>query len=279
MDELFYDVNHPVRRPLHRAYIRKCLDNFDDSSNVIQLTGAEYTGPLAFVQFWLDTISEWKQEAGRTQLVALSCTKDVQDAVLADPARRPAVSVIDIRYWWYQSNGRLYAPEGGRHLTPRQHARLLKPKRTSFEQVYRAVREYRKMYPDKALVYSADDSYGWAVLMAGGSIPNIRNLTNRDLLAAIPRMRPLGMPGDSDGQYALVEPGRSYLVYVQSDGTIRLELDGTKGTFSVRWIDPGSGDISSVSNMIAAAGDVELRPKFTPCILWLTKEQNGEDLD
>ena len=26
MDELFYDATHPVRRSLHRAYIRKCLD-------------------------------------------------------------------------------------------------------------------------------------------------------------------------------------------------------------------------------------------------------------
>ncbi|MBD0287582.1 MAG: ABC transporter permease, partial [Flavisolibacter sp.] len=33
----FYDVKHPVRRQLHRAYIRQCLDNFKDNTGVIQL--------------------------------------------------------------------------------------------------------------------------------------------------------------------------------------------------------------------------------------------------
>jgi hypothetical protein len=277
MDELFYDVNNPVRRPLHQAYIRKCLDNFAGNSNVIQLTGAEYTGPLEFIQFWLDTISEWTRETGRSQLIGLSCTKDVQDAILTDPVRRRMVSVIDIRYWWYQSNGKLYAPQGGRHLSPRQHARLLNPKRTSFDQVYRAMRDYRKMHPDKAVVYSADDAYGWAVLMAGGSIPNIRNLTSRALLAAIPRMKPFDVLAGTHGQYVLAEPGQNYLVYAHSGKTIKLELGDTKGTLSVRWIDPGSGEVSSDGNIIATERGVELRPQFTPTVLWLTKQQSGED--
>lgn len=180
MDELFYDVNQPIRRSLHRAYIRKCLDNFSDNTNVIQLIGAEYTGPYHFVKFWLDTIIEWQQETGDNPLIGLSCTKDVQDKVLEDPAYRRVIDVIDIRYWWYQSDGKLYAPKGGQHLAPRQYVRLLNPKRTSFEQVFRAVREYRNKYPDKAVLYSADSSFGRAVLMAGGSIPNIPNITIED---------------------------------------------------------------------------------------------------
>ena len=40
------DISHPVRRELHRQYIRQCLNNFADNSNVIQLTSAEFTGPL-----------------------------------------------------------------------------------------------------------------------------------------------------------------------------------------------------------------------------------------
>ncbi|MHC4568921.1 MAG: DUF6298 domain-containing protein, partial [Planctomycetota bacterium] len=279
MDELFYDANHPVRRPLHRAYIRKCLENFSGNSNVIQLIGAEYTGPLDFVQFWLDVISEWKQETGQTQLIGLSCTKDVQDAVLADPMRRRTVSVIDIRYWWYQSNSKLYAPQGGRHLSPRQHARLLNPKRTSFDQVYTAVREYRTMYPDKAVVYSADDSYGWAVLMGGGSIPNIPGLTSQPLLTAIPRMKPFDMPADAHGQYALAEPGQGYLIYSRSGETIKLELGDIKGAFAVRWIDPKSGEVSVDGEVIAAGTGVELRPRFKPCVLWLTKQRNGEKVE
>ena len=78
------------------------------------------------------------------------------------------VDLIDIRYWHYQADGTTYAPKGGQNLAPRQHARLLKPKTTSFEQVYRAVNEYRQKFPGKAVMYSGDGyvSNGWAAFMA-----------------------------------------------------------------------------------------------------------------
>ncbi|MHC4556327.1 MAG: DUF6298 domain-containing protein [Planctomycetota bacterium] len=271
MDELFYDVNHPVRRSLHRAYIRKCLENFIDNSNVVQLTSAEFTGPLEFVRFWLDTIMDWERETGHKPLIGLSCTKDVQDAILADPVRGGAVSVIDIRYWWYQAGGKLYAPEGGKHLAPRQHARLQNPRRTSFSQVVRAIRDYRNKYPDKAVLYSADAEFGWAVLMGGGSIPDLRNLTNRALLAAIPRMRPLDLPVGAAEQYALAEPGRSYLIYAASGEQIQIDLTEAKGTFIPRWLDLKSGEVASISDPVAGGEKVELTIKFKPCVLWLVQ--------
>src|SRR5690606_12202213 len=152
MDEQFYDINHPIRREIHRAYIRKCLENFQNNSNVIHLISAEFTGPLHFVEFWIDVIKEWKQETGKNVFVALSTTKDVQDVILKDKNRATEIQFIDIRYWHYQADGSTYAPEGGKHLAPRQHARLLKPKKTSFDQVYRAVSEYRMNFPDKAVI-------------------------------------------------------------------------------------------------------------------------------
>ena len=36
--ELFYDVSHPVRRELHRGFIRQCLNNFTNNANVIQFS-------------------------------------------------------------------------------------------------------------------------------------------------------------------------------------------------------------------------------------------------
>jgi hypothetical protein len=61
--ELFYDMTHPIRRKLHEGYIRQCLENFTNNANVIQFTSAEFTGPLHFMQFWLDTIAEWEQRS------------------------------------------------------------------------------------------------------------------------------------------------------------------------------------------------------------------------
>ena len=221
MAEQFYNATNPVRRVLHRAYIRQCLNNFTNVANVIQFTSAEFTGPLEFMQFWLDTIGEWEHETGRHPLVALSCTKDVQDAILADPARRALVDVIDIRYWWYQSDGKAYAPPGGHNLSPRQFQRLLRPRRASFDQVVRAVREYRQQFPEKAVIYSADPSFGWAGLMGGGSIPNIPGLNDPALLAVLPTMKPFEWPDEAKDQYALAEPGHNYLVYSHGTGPVR----------------------------------------------------------
>ncbi len=105
-------------------------------------------------------------------MIGLSATKDVQDAILADAARAAVIDIIDIRYWHYQQDGTAYAPLGGQSLAPRQQARQFKPKKTSFEQVYRAVREYREKFAGKAVIYSGDsyDNLGWAVFMAGGSL-------------------------------------------------------------------------------------------------------------
>ena len=91
---MFYDITHPVRRELHRQYIRQCLNNFADNPKVIQLTSAEFTGPLHFVQLWLDVIAEWETETGKKAKVALSTTKDVQDAILADPKRAAVVEDV-----------------------------------------------------------------------------------------------------------------------------------------------------------------------------------------
>jgi len=176
--EQFYDVTHPVRRELHRAYIRKCLENFKDNTSVIQLISEEFTGPLHFVEFWLDVIAEWEKETGYHPLIALSATKDVQDAILADPVRSGTVDIIDIRYWFYRDNGSLYAPQGGLNLAPRQHGRLTPPGKASYESVFRAVKEYRDKYPSKAVIYNSDgaEQYGKAVFDAGGSLATLKNM-------------------------------------------------------------------------------------------------------
>src|SRR4030095_2304872 len=175
MAEQFYDTTNVGRKKIHRAFIRQCLENFKDNKSVVQLIGAEFTGPLHFVQFWLDVIDQWEKENKQKEIIGLSTTKDVQDAILGDPKRAAVVDLIDIRQWHYQEDGTTYEPKGGKNLAPRQHARLLKPKRTSFEQVYRAVSEYKQKFPTKAVIYSGDsyDQFGWAVLMAGGSLATL----------------------------------------------------------------------------------------------------------
>jgi hypothetical protein len=237
--EQFYDISHPVRRELHKAYIRQCLENFRGTTSVIHLTSEEYTGPLHFVQFWLDVISEWEAETGEHPLIALSATKDVQDAILADSVRSKTVDVIDIRYWFYRADGTVYAPLGGLNLAPRQHARLVKPGSASFESVYRAVAEYREKYPEKAVIYYADGylQHAWAAFMAGGSMAALPIIENKEFLKAAALMKPVPELS-GNGRYVLGND-QGFIVYTSEN-----EVDKTicMGDFNIMRINPKTGN-------------------------------------
>ena len=273
MDEQFYDVTNTARKSLHRQYIRQCLDNFRDNTSVIQLTSAEYTGPASFVRFWINVIGEWEKEKGLNAIIGLSTTKDVQDAILNDVSHAMLVDLIDIRYWHYQEDGSLYAPAGGKHLAPRQHARLLKPKRTSFEQVHRAVLEYREKFPGKAVIYSADsyDSFGWAVFMAGGSLPVLPATTNAALLQSAATMIPAKMEGT---KWALRNDKGEFIIYT-NDVNVTADFDKTKSKFLVQWIDPKTGQVVSKEEKTGGEKKLQLQsPQAGEIILWVTKPTN-----
>lgn len=274
MAEQFYDVSHPVRREIHRAYIRKCLENFKENTGVIQLISAEYTGPLHFVQFWIDVIKEWEKETGKKVIVGLSTTKDVQDTILADTERASVIDVIDIRYWHFQANGMTYAPLGGQNLAPRQHARLLNPKKSSFEQVYRAVNEYKQKFPEKAVIYSADsfDAMGWAVLMAGGSLPNIPVVQNPKFLQEVATMKPVKLSEKTANQWAMSNPEKGYLIYNEGQNAVKLDLTQQKATFKVTYINPKTGEISKQEEKVKGGKMVQLDNKSSETtVIWLRK--------
>lgn len=244
--DMFYDVSHPVRRKLHRDYIRQCLNNFADNSNVIHLTNAEYTGPLHFVQFWLDVIAEWEAETGKEAKIALSATKDVQDAILADPQRASVVDIIDIRYWHYNTVG-VYAPEGGKNMAPRQHARKMKTGKITFKEAYKAVAEYRNRFPDKAVTYYSQNypSMGWAVFMAGGSCPVIPCVDSQFLTASA-QMDVEAT--DSDDYKKLVKSDTGCIIYSMSKISIPILL--SPGKYALKYINPQTGKVDVISKSL-----------------------------
>jgi hypothetical protein len=263
--ELFYDVNHPVRRKLHEGYIRQCLDNFTNRANVIQFTSDEFTGPLHFMQFWLDTIAEWeKANSGRAPLVALSCTKDVQDAILADPKRSGTVDVIDFRYWWRTDKGE-FAPPGGKNLAPRQFERQWRGGRPTDANLASMAAEYRAKFPAKPLLCDFDAA-SWAWLCAGGSLPRLPKTTDAKLLAAIPQMSPVTELSGA-GFSVLSEPGRQVLIY-RAKSNVELKLNPSAGSYRVHVVDPRTGSVTA-GDLVSLGNDLKL-PEAT--IVWLVKE-------
>lgn len=267
--DMFYDVTHPVRRELHRQYIRQCLNNFADNPNVIQLTSAEFTGPLHFVEFWLDVIAEWEAETGKDAKVALSTTKDVQDAILADPKRAAVVDIIDIRYWNYKTDG-IFAPEGGKNMAPRQHMRKMKVGKVTFDEAYKAVSEYREKYPQKAVTYYAQNypAMGWAVFMAGGSCPVIP-CTDKDFLRSAAVMQ---VKETNTGEYKqLVKSDTGSIIYSKSGLEIPVRL--ASGRYVVKYIQPSSGKIEVVYKSLKINGIYLFKvPDGKAGIYWFDKQ-------
>ena len=266
--DMFYDISHPVRRELHRQYIRQCLNNFADNSNVIQLTSAEFTGPLHFVQFWLDVIAEWEAETGKKAKVALSTTKDVQDAILADPKRAAVVDVIDIRYWHYKKDG-IFAPEGGKNMAPRQHMRKMKVGKITFNEAYKAVSEYRRKFPQKAVTFYAQNypSMGWAVFMASGSCPVIPCKDKAFLKDAAA----MEVEETNTDQYKkLVKSDTGNIIYSKSGTEIPIHL--SSGKYVLKYIHPNSGEVNTINKSLKIKGLYTLKvPDKKEGIYWFHK--------
>jgi hypothetical protein len=271
MAEQFYNEKDPALTKLHTAFIRQCLDNFKDNTGVIQLLAEEFTGPLHFVNFWVDNIKDWEKDNNRKEIIGLSTTKDVQDALLADKERAAVINVIDIKYWHYQADGKTYEPLGGQSLAPRQHARNLKPKATSFEQVYRAVHEYRTKYPDKAVIYNADsyDAYGWAVFMAGGSLAVIPTILDPAFANDASSMKAIDTP---KGQYGLGGE-KGYIIYDTDSSPISLNVkEGSD--YTIYWMNPRDGSrIVHQGQTFTGEKTIELKaPKSGAVIMWAKKK-------
>lgn len=264
MAEQFYDVTNPVRRPLHEQFIRKNLDNFTKNANVIQFTSAEYTGPLHFMEFWLDTVGAWeRQHPTQKPIIALSCTKDVQDAILADTNRSATVDVIDFRYWWRTDKGD-FTPKGGLSLAPRQFERQFRGGKPSDLNLAQMASEYRVKYPDKAIIQNAGRS-GWAFMCAGGSIPELPSGTDEKLLAAVPKMKPM-IADAAKKIWALGEDRKQMLVF--SANGAELDDSSAAGAYRLNKVDMQTGKVTRGEVVSASGGKLRLPAG----VIWFTKE-------
>jgi hypothetical protein len=264
----FYDANDPRLRALHRAFILHTLDVLGERPNVVLTLGFQFAGPLAFQQFFLDTVAEWQRVKRRRVRVALITSKDITDAVLADPVRSKLVSVIDTRYWQYRPDGKLWAPPGGRNLAFREMitAEFKRsgdaPPDTTPAQVYRQVREYRDRFPDRAVVAWHSGAGPIPILMAGGAQALMRNpaagqsqgaqsdrtkldpFVRERLSPSLPRMSPLdGVLEDAANNWCLSDPpSETVLIYSLNGPSVTLARALPRTVYTGLWFDPRTGE-------------------------------------
>ncbi len=272
MAEQFYDTTNLVIRNYHRNYIWKSLDNFADNANIIHHLGSEFTGPLHFVEFWLNVIREWETENNKKVLVMLPGTKEVQDAILADPKFSSLVDMIDVIQWQYRSDGSLYAPIGGVSLTERQYSRLEEVGETSFGQIYRAVSEFRTKYPGKAIVYSRRGMKfaDWAVFMGGGSLASLPTVPDARFLVQASELKSMPRNNTSSKQYVLGKEGLGYIIYSESQN-VTVDLTSDKKSYLLKWINPSTGETRNSEVKVTGGKLNTINSPFQgPVVAWIT---------
>ncbi len=261
--ETFWDVSDPVRRDLHRLYIRHTLDALKGRTNVIYGLDPEYTGPLSFVQFWLDTIAEWERETGASVWVALEVPKAEMDAILDDPVRSHTMDAIGFHHWVYRPDGMLFAVEGGVNKAPRQQVDAIATqadlagasdpgavRRALWQSTpamrYRAYREYR------------DRAAGLAMIGVDDPFPTFSRRIETALTAserATLRPDPTLLPPTASA-WAASGPDGDALAFSMDGSSLTIRRPFA-GPMSARWIsEAGTADIVTT----LPAGETRLSP-------------------
>lgn len=253
MASQFYDLSNAKLAAYHKKYIRKSLDAVKDACNVIHHIGTEYTGPAEFMEFWLRTIMEWEAETGKDVTVALSATKDVTDKILSDPVLCSAVDVIDIRQWYYRTDGKIFAPEGGVSLAPRQYPRVMDAGTADGSCIYRAIREYRDRFPGKAVLYNAGGRVagsGWIAFIAGASLCQIpHNVDVKGFYSNALQMESLPGSACSGQTWACGKAGKGYIIY-SADKEFSVDLKADKTGYRLVWIDADTGKVAGKATRV-----------------------------
>lgn len=279
--ETFWDVSDPVRRDLHRLYIRHTLDALRGRTNVIYGLDPEYTGPLSFVQFWLDTIAQWERETGQSVWIALEVPKAGMDAILDDPVRSRTVDAIGFHHWVYRPDGALFAIEGGLNKAPREQVDAIATAndlrgasdpgavrralwRSTPAMQYRAWREYRDRAPDVAII-GVEDGFPELSRKIEAAWPAAYRATLRPNSALL---RPTA------SAWALSAPDGSTLVF-SMDGE-PVALDGAvSGTMTLQWIGH-AGTVEVVTTPAAGEPRLSAPPEFAGRP-WVVRLQPGNN--
>jgi hypothetical protein len=137
------------------------------------------------------------------------------------------------------------------------------------------VRDYRSRYPDKAVLFSADSRFGWAVLLGGGSLPQLPVQTDSGLLEAVLQMEPMEWPVREGRCLALSDGGTQSLIYVLSGSRLFVpQADGGEH-IEVRRIDMNSGRIAA-SQVVDGGQEQELPVGEVPALFWLIRKSSSE---
>ena len=154
-------------------------------------------------------------------------------------------------------------------LAPRQHMRKMKVGKITFNEAYKAVSEYRRKFPQKAVTFYAQNypSMGWAVFMASGSCPVIPCKDKAFLKdAAVMEVEET----NTDQYKKLVKSDTGNIIYSKSGTEIPIHL--SSGKYVLKYIHPDSGKVDIINKSLKIKGLYTLKiPDKKEGIYWFHK--------
>ena len=117
-------------------------------------------------------------------------------------------------------------------------------------------------------MYSSDgaDRFGWAIFIAGGSMPVLPLNTSQEFLKAATTMQ----PSDKIGKYALA--GKDGVIVMADDQeSVTVDLSGYSGNYNASFVDTGSGILMPGSKTITAGKTITVELPKKGAILWIRK--------
>jgi len=285
----FYDTTNIELMRLHRLYIRKVLNEIGDYNNVFHFPGQEYTGGVEFLRFWMDTIIEWENEIqGRSVMIGIAATKDVLDNLLNDKIRSKHIDVIDLRFFWIEEDGDLFAVEGGKEFPGRMFFGGDIMVESSSNKIYQQTVEYRLNYPDKIITHAVNRKISKFLpfMMGGGSISYVKAKVRKseDIPAEyqIPEIvRPLygfkkffrqyladsfhelGIDSNNtkhNENLFVLSSETSMLAYTINSDNFELDLTGLNGNYRVVWFGPYTDTLIKQKALLAGGAVTPFSP-------------------
>ena len=155
-------------------------------------------------------------------------------------------------------------------MAPRQWMRKMKVGKTGFNEAYRAVREMRDRHPDKAVTFFAQQypDYGWAILLAGGSLPNIpiggndADKWQTVFLKEVCMMTPV----EGHDCVAIGHKDKGFIIFPLGASP---SIDVPAGNYQVFTIDMKRGDIKPYQKSLRLQGSFTPQDMPSGQLLWL----------
>ena len=119
------------------------------------------------------------------------------------------------------------------------------------DEAYRAVKEYRERYPEKAVIYTAQNypQKAWAVLFAGGSLPGIPVVNDPDFLKDAVKMNAEKVEKSGNFYFKLGKIDTGALIYsLINNENLTVELPD--GIYMLKTIDEKNGEVVTLNKRV-----------------------------